>query len=534
MDENPIERFEILTESEPFPRIQQIKLKKHQGEFLLNLQKSVNNSKNAILEYPSHSIMLNLIVETVLGIIENHKKIGKPIRFILCFPEQKEKKEAMKIITQLNNQFFPNLNLSYTLNKPNDFTSIQISDIRLITHTDLLFPHFKSSLNLKIGSGDIVIVDKINELFQTNKEILKFKLKLSDLNQFNLWAKEMETHFSRKIELKKKEKKISILRKNLEALIQIFSKILSNKEDSVFLGNGENVLKFIEALLPSFKLSRNLERTGANDEQKVKELRQQILKFQVLLKKARNDLKEDIITRIKKVLQVFYCIIQSRSKFHLLKHFSYEFIPSPNPNDKDLSLKFYLSNPHCLLEELEGSSAKSLIFLSEGPIEGDFHLKSGAELRLKRRTKLGFRSERVLFFPSEESRDQLYSILRSASKSIDICMFYLTDKDIFDILLNKQIKEIKIRILLNEILDNSKQKLKFFNEVKVNNGSIMHHKFAIIDDKILVNGSLNFTNLAIKGTNLENTLIIYNKRIVKAFRKEFKKLWVQIKSFAAF
>ncbi|KAJ1096606.1 hypothetical protein NDU88_001741 [Pleurodeles waltl] len=52
----------------------------------------------------------------------------------------------------------------------------------------------------------------------------------------------------------------------------------------------------------------------------------------------------------------------------------------------------------------------------------------------------------------------------------------------------------------------------------------MHHKFAVVDKKILITGSLNWTSQAIQG-NKENILVVDDTVIVQAFIDEFEKLW---------
>jgi len=52
----------------------------------------------------------------------------------------------------------------------------------------------------------------------------------------------------------------------------------------------------------------------------------------------------------------------------------------------------------------------------------------------------------------------------------------------------------------------------------------MHHKFVVIDGRVLLTGSFNWTRQAISG-NQENLLALTNKRIVSLYRQEFDKLW---------
>uniref|UniRef100_A0ACB8FK01 Uncharacterized protein n=1 Tax=Sphaerodactylus townsendi TaxID=933632 RepID=A0ACB8FK01_9SAUR len=52
----------------------------------------------------------------------------------------------------------------------------------------------------------------------------------------------------------------------------------------------------------------------------------------------------------------------------------------------------------------------------------------------------------------------------------------------------------------------------------------MHHKFAIIDKRWLLTGSLNWTSQAIQ-QNRENVLIVEDAEWVKCYQAEFEKLW---------
>ena len=54
----------------------------------------------------------------------------------------------------------------------------------------------------------------------------------------------------------------------------------------------------------------------------------------------------------------------------------------------------------------------------------------------------------------------------------------------------------------------------------------MHHKFAVIDKKTLINGSFNWTRAAITG-NFENLLITDDTHVVQAYLRQFEKLWTQ-------
>jgi phosphatidylserine/phosphatidylglycerophosphate/cardiolipin synthase-like enzyme len=68
--------------------------------------------------------------------------------------------------------------------------------------------------------------------------------------------------------------------------------------------------------------------------------------------------------------------------------------------------------------------------------------------------------------------------------------------------------------------------LQFGIESKIVNlkEGFMHNKFAIIDDSILINGSLNWTENAIFN-NFEDVLITSNSKLVFTYLLKFNSLW---------
>uniref|UniRef100_A0A3B4EWK3 Mitochondrial cardiolipin hydrolase n=1 Tax=Pundamilia nyererei TaxID=303518 RepID=A0A3B4EWK3_9CICH len=52
----------------------------------------------------------------------------------------------------------------------------------------------------------------------------------------------------------------------------------------------------------------------------------------------------------------------------------------------------------------------------------------------------------------------------------------------------------------------------------------MHHKFAVVDGRTLITGSLNWTLTAVQ-SNMENIIITEEPDLVQPFVKEFCRLW---------
>lgn len=53
----------------------------------------------------------------------------------------------------------------------------------------------------------------------------------------------------------------------------------------------------------------------------------------------------------------------------------------------------------------------------------------------------------------------------------------------------------------------------------------MHHKFLIIDNRILITGSFNWTRQAIVGNN-ENLIVTTHPKLLPAYLSEFERLWI--------
>lgn len=60
---------------------------------------------------------------------------------------------------------------------------------------------------------------------------------------------------------------------------------------------------------------------------------------------------------------------------------------------------------------------------------------------------------------------------------------------------------------------------------------LMHHKFAVLDNALILNGSFNWTRAASDG-NQENVMVSNNQAFVKQFAAQFEKLWSQSEQVA--
>lgn len=133
------------------------------------------------------------------------------------------------------------------------------------------------------------------------------------------------------------------------------------------------------------------------------------------------------------------------------------------------------------------------------------------------------------FCPEDNCKDKVLQTLNNANKSIHFMLFYLTDKDITNTLINKHKQGLNIRGIMEKKNIN---KWSTFNNLKDSevdliqdkNKANLHHKVFIIDNKTVITGSYNPTTNG-NQVNDENILIIHNKNIAERFLEEFDYLY---------
>jgi len=136
----------------------------------------------------------------------------------------------------------------------------------------------------------------------------------------------------------------------------------------------------------------------------------------------------------------------------------------------------------------------------------------------------------VYFSPNGGCQQAIIQEISKAQKTIDIAMYYLTSREIAQELVKAKEKGVAIRVFLDQSQETSKySKSRYLAkrgiEIRFYVGSgLMHNKFAIIDNKVLITGSFNWTATA-ENENQENLLIIRDKDLIKDYSKRFEILW---------
>jgi len=109
-------------------------------------------------------------------------------------------------------------------------------------------------------------------------------------------------------------------------------------------------------------------------------------------------------------------------------------------------------------------------------------------------------------------------------------VFTLSEQQITWILLDLHKSGVKIRIITDDdASSNIGPDIKELHQAGIqvrmdNSPAHMHHKFAILDDVCLINGSFNWTKQA-HVENKENIILTSNRKIVTPFIAQYKELW---------
>jgi phosphatidylserine/phosphatidylglycerophosphate/cardiolipin synthase-like enzyme len=136
----------------------------------------------------------------------------------------------------------------------------------------------------------------------------------------------------------------------------------------------------------------------------------------------------------------------------------------------------------------------------------------------------------VYFSLSDNPQKEIIKNINQAQAFINIAMYTFTDKEIALPLIDAQERGVKVRVYLDRSQIGSTysiSRLLVQKGIKVRistNNYIMHHKFAIIDNHLLLTGSYNWT-FAANNKNEENLMVIDDPEIIKIFQNQFVNLW---------
>jgi phosphatidylserine/phosphatidylglycerophosphate/cardiolipin synthase-like enzyme len=144
-------------------------------------------------------------------------------------------------------------------------------------------------------------------------------------------------------------------------------------------------------------------------------------------------------------------------------------------------------------------------------------------------------STQVWFTPSEEVKNVLDAEFSAAASHIHVAIYTFTEADIASSLMDAARRvEVKVcadwnqtdnpqvgqKDILRDLVDAGVQVRKSDG----GGGGIMHHKFAVIDDRQVFTGSFNYTRSAVL-LNSENLVLIRDPGTAADYEAVFQELW---------
>jgi len=151
----------------------------------------------------------------------------------------------------------------------------------------------------------------------------------------------------------------------------------------------------------------------------------------------------------------------------------------------------------------------------------------------------GLRGERsagaaseAAFSPGKACLGRITGLFTGARETADVCVYTITDDRITRAIERAHGRGVRVRI----VSDDEKAGDRGSDLDRLAEGGVevvydrsphqMHHKFAVFDGRLLLNGSYNWTRAAAEA-NQENVVVTDDPALVEAFAAEFERLWAE-------
>ncbi|XP_063048142.1 mitochondrial cardiolipin hydrolase [Engraulis encrasicolus] len=126
---------------------------------------------------------------------------------------------------------------------------------------------------------------------------------------------------------------------------------------------------------------------------------------------------------------------------------------------------------------------------------------------------------------------RMLSHLLSARVSLDICVFSFSNFELSRAVLQLHARGVRVRVITDrdyQTIQGSQigvlRKAGICVRHELSRSVHMHHKFCIVDGRLLLSGSLNWTMTAVQ-SNQENVLVTDHADIVAPYLAQFRRLW---------
>jgi phosphatidylserine/phosphatidylglycerophosphate/cardiolipin synthase-like enzyme len=139
-----------------------------------------------------------------------------------------------------------------------------------------------------------------------------------------------------------------------------------------------------------------------------------------------------------------------------------------------------------------------------------------------------------MFSPNGAVRARIISEINKAQSSIDIAIYNFTTDELRDALVAARNRGVAIRVVADSTrADDPYSKIGYLESrgfsVKRSagvDGGVMYNKYMIIDGKLLLTGSYNWSANA-EENSFGNALFVRGSPVVRKFIEDFEKIWAR-------
>ena len=140
----------------------------------------------------------------------------------------------------------------------------------------------------------------------------------------------------------------------------------------------------------------------------------------------------------------------------------------------------------------------------------------------------------IYFSPKDKPAGRILELIQGAKESINFLAYSFTSKDLGGAMMERAMAGVRVA----GVMDDGQVKTSQANEygpftqaglgvrLDGNLNGLMYHKVIIIDQKIVITGSYNFTEVA-ETTNDENVVIIFSPKVAASYMDEFQRVYRQ-------
>jgi phosphatidylserine/phosphatidylglycerophosphate/cardiolipin synthase-like enzyme len=160
---------------------------------------------------------------------------------------------------------------------------------------------------------------------------------------------------------------------------------------------------------------------------------------------------------------------------------------------------------------------------------GNFNAKSPSTVD-QQSLKIDGTPIQILFSPEDKAISHIVPYVQKAKSSIRFLAFTFTQDQLGAAMIERKKGGVEVR----GVFESTGSDTEYSEMIPLycakapvrqdGNPAFLHHKVIIIDERIVITGSLNFTDNADESNN-ENVIIIDNADIAKLYTQEFQRVW---------